>query len=207
MTEELEKLKKELAYYKHQIEELTGAHLKLEYRLPALTHELAQKRQGFALLSQLQQSVGVHQQISSIFDITISSVNSTLGMDRTIVLTPTEKANGYRPSQWTGFREDFARHFVSVNIELPVDFSAEGFLLVNRATPTTPLIEQLQNEFGIPYFVAVPVHGDQGPIGVILSGRLKEAGPLYPPLDRGDVDTFNAIAALISATVQNMRVA
>lgn len=210
MTEpqDVEQLKKELDYYKRQIEELTAAQLKLEYRIPGLTHELGQKRKGFALLSKLQQSIGAHQQISSIFDITISAINSTLGMDRTVVLTSTERANVYRPSLWTGFREEMAKNFSTVEIELPAAFNeADAYLLVNRTVEKTPLIEQIQAAFDLPYFAAVPVLGDLGPIGVILSGRLKEARPLYPPLDQGDVDTFRAIAGLIAATVQNMRVA
>ena len=205
---DLERLQKELAYYKRQLEEMTGAHLQLEYRMPALTHELGQKRQGFALLSQLQQSIGAHQQISSIFDITISGINSTLGMDRTAVLSPTERANVYRVTQWTGYREEFARAFENLSIELPEDIaSGEGTLLRNRQTENNAVTARLQEQLDLPYFVAVPVKGEHAVIGVIVSGRLKEARPLYPPLDQGDVDTFKAIAGLIAATVQNMRVA
>jgi signal transduction histidine kinase len=51
-----------------------------------------------------------------------------------------------------------------------------------------------------------PVIVDGAPIGLVLSGRLKEVLPLFPPLDQGDADTFHAIAGLISASVQNMRI-
>jgi adenylate cyclase len=65
----------------------------------------------------------------------------------------------------------------------------------------------LREEFDLPFFVCVPVMVARAPIGLLLSGRMKEARPLYPPLDQGDVDTFQAIAGLVSASVQNMRVA
>ena len=129
-------------------------------------------------------------------------------MDKTVVLTPTEKENIYKPSQWIGFLDEAAEKFSFVTFEFPSDF-AEGtdLLLVNKASEKTPLIEKLQTAFDLPFFICIPVMGDEAPIGLLLSGRLKEVRPLYPPLDQGDVDTFYSIAGLISASVRNLRVA
>src|SRR4051794_15536989 len=98
----------ELAYYKRQLDELAGENLKLDYTISGLRHAIQQKRQGFALLSALQQSIGAHKQISSIFEITVRAINSTLGMDKTVILSPSGKPNVYRPSQWLGVREEAA---------------------------------------------------------------------------------------------------
>ena len=54
-------VQRELAYYKLQVDTLAGENLKLEYAISGLRHELRQKRQGFALLSQLQESIGAHK--------------------------------------------------------------------------------------------------------------------------------------------------
>jgi adenylate cyclase len=204
----LDPVQQELAYYKRQVDELGAENLKRDYEISGLRHELRQKQQGFALVSQLQQSIGAQKQISTIFETAIRAINSVLGMDRTVVLAPTERENAYRPSQWVGFRDQQAERFSSIEFVLPPSFaSAEGVLVVNRATESTPLIGQIQEAFDLPYFVCVPVVVDGAPIGLLLSGRLKEARPLYPPLDQGDVDTFQAIAGLISASVRNMRIA
>lgn len=204
----LDPVRQELAYYKRQVDALGAENLKRDYEVSGLRHELRQKQQGFALLSQLQQAIGAQTQISSIFETVIRAVNSVLGMDRTVVLTPTERANAYRPSQWVGFREQQAERFSTVEFELPPAFATgDGVLVVNRATESTPLVAQIQEAFELPYFVCLPVMVEGAPIGLLLSGRLKEARPLYPPLDQGDVDTFQAIAGLISASVQNMRIA
>ena len=198
----------ELDYYKRQLDELAGENLKLDYMSSGLRHELQQKRQGFALLSALQQSIGAHKQISSIFEVTIRTVNATLGMDKTVVLTPTEKPNLYRASQWLGLHEEAASKLMSVDLEFPSEFAAGSEpILANRASAPTPLVTRLRDAFELPFFICVPVIVEQRPVGVLLSGRMKEARPLYPPLDRGDLDTFQAIAGLISASVQNMRVA
>ncbi len=203
-----EQLRREIAYYKRQVSELAGANLKLDYMLPGLRHELRQKRQGFALLSQLQQSVGVHKEISTILEITIHALNATLGMDRTVALAPTERKNWYRPAQWTGFKEEASRGFPELLLELPDDLlDASGTLLVTKTSEKTGLHEQIATAFELPFFVAVPVTGESATIAVILTGRLNETPPLWPALNAGDVDTLRAIAGLVTATVKNMRVA
>lgn len=201
-------LRKELDYYKKQLDELAGENVKLDYAISGLRHELKQKREGFALLSELQQSIGSHKQISPIFEVTITAINSTLGMDKTVVLTPTERENLFQPSQWIGFLDDAAEKISLMTIEFPPEFTrGTGLLLVNKSSEKTPLIEKLQNVFEMPFFICIPVMVNEAPIGLLLSGRLKEVKPLYPPLDQGDVDTFQSIVGLISASVRNLRVA
>ena len=50
-----ESLRTEVEYYKRQLDDLAGENLRLDYAMSGLRHELQQKRQGFALLSALQQ--------------------------------------------------------------------------------------------------------------------------------------------------------
>ncbi len=200
-------LQKELAYYKKRTDELAGENLKLDMAISGLKHELKQKRQGFALLSTLQQSIGTLKEISPIFELTIRAINATLGMDRTVVLTPTEKEDYYRPTQWTGFHQDVTKHFASLSCRFPPEFATgTGLLLVTKSSSADPLVDELRAAFDLPFFICVPVVVDRA-IGLLLSGRLKEVKPLYPPLDHGDVDTFQAIAGLISASIRNLRVA
>lgn len=203
----MSEVERELAYYKRQVDTLAGENLKLDYVISGLRHELKQKRQGFALLSTLNDSIGAHKQISSIFSAALPAVGSTLGMDRAVVLSPSQREHCYRPSQWIGFRPETEADFDALELELPRAIAnGTESLLVNKATPTTPLIEQLRSAFETPYFVCVPVLIDDRPIALLFSGRLRESKPLYPPLDGGDLDTFVAIAGLISASIRNMRV-
>src|SRR5215813_10749656 len=205
---DVKRLTAELGYYKNQLDQLAGENLRLDYTISGLRHELQQKRQGFALLSALQQSIGAHKEISSIFDITIRAINSTLGMDKTVILSPTGKRNVYRPSHWLGLREEGSTALTSLDIEFRESFSdGSGLIVANRSSDATDLIVRLRETFELPFFICLPVMAEQVPIGLLLSGRMKEARPLYPPLDQGDVDTFQAIAGLISASVQHMRIA
>jgi signal transduction histidine kinase/class 3 adenylate cyclase/CheY-like chemotaxis protein len=199
---------REVEYYKRRVDELAAQSLKYDYEISGLRHAIRQKERGFALLSALQQSIGGHKGISSVFEAAIGPITSILAMDRTIVLVPTEQENTYRPSLWVGVREQAAERLASLAIEFPAEFAqGTGVLVVNSLTQPTPLIDRLQMEFELPYFVCLPVIAEGLPIGLILSGRLTETRPLYPPFDQGDVDTFQAIAGLISASVENMRIA
>jgi len=205
---DLERLGKELLYYKKKLDEVAGENINLDSGLSGLRHEIKQKRLGLKLLSELHQSIGAFKEISAIFEVTIAAINSTLGIDKSIVLVPTEKENHFRPLQWLGIHEAAAEHVATVSIEFPPEFSrGTGLLLVNRMTSKTPLIEKLQTAFDLPYFVCLPVMLETAPLALLLSGRLKEARPFYPPLDQGDVDTFQAIAGLISSSLRNRRVA
>lgn len=203
--DDLERLRREVAYYKQQLDALAGENIKLDYAISGLQHELKQKRLGFALLSELQQSVGVHKHVSAIFEITVQAVNATLGMDRTVILTPGAENGVFHPGHWAGFLESVTDRMRSIGI--PLADQNVPCLLVNRATVRTPLTELISSSFDLPFFVAVPVEVERSPIGWIVSGRTNEMQPLYPPLDEGDADTFRAIAGLISASVRNMRLA
>ena len=199
---------RELAYYKRQVDTLAGENLKLEYVLSGLRHELKQKQQGFALLSQLQESIGAHQQISSIFAVALPAIGATLGIDKAVVLSPGRGENSFRPTQWIGFRQEAAAAFESLELEVSPSLAhgAERLIVNKATTETTALIEGIRAAFELPYFVCVPVIVDERPIALLLAGRLRESRPIYPPLDQGDLDTFLAIAGLISASIRNMRV-
>lgn len=202
----MSEIERELVYYKRQVDILAGENLKLDYVISGLRHELKQKRQGFALLSLLNESIGAHQQISSIFSVALPAIGATLGMDRAVVLAPSQREHSYRPTQWIGFRQEMTPVLEQMEFEVPEAMAAgTESLLVNKASTATSLIEQLRGAFELPYFVCVPVLVDGHPIALLLSGRLRESKPLYPALDQGDLNTFVAIAGLISASIRNMR--
>src|SRR5207248_2759046 len=66
IDERLSQAERERDYYKRQADELAGENHKLGYAIAGLRQELSQKRQGFALLSELQQSIGAPPQIARL---------------------------------------------------------------------------------------------------------------------------------------------
>lgn len=205
-NKDAESLRKEIDFYKRRIEELAGENLKYDISVSGLKHELRQRRKGFALLSELQKFIGEQTAISSLFEVTIQAINATLGMDKSVILIPTEKEHIYRPDQWHGFRQQDTEFFSSLSFTFPSEFTeGTGLLLINRSSQLTPLAKKMKSAFDLPFFICLPVMVENASIGLLLSGRLLEAKPFYPPLEQGDVDTFQAIADLITATIRSRR--
>ncbi len=208
-----DELQRRLDYYKRELDKLAGENLKKDYAISSARQEIKQKRAGFALLTQLQKSLGAGQETTALFETTMTAINGTLGMARTIVLFPTSTENVYRAALWTGFTEEgrhdeFVKRMEVTELEFPASFAAgTGHLLVNKATEPTPLTERIRDTFALPFFVCVPVHVNESTIGLILTGRIKEVVPASHPLNEGDVETLAAIAGLISNVVENMRIA
>jgi signal transduction histidine kinase/class 3 adenylate cyclase len=206
-ADDVARLRREIEYYRRRADELGGEILRLDYAVSGLRHEVRQKRQAFAVLSGLQQSVAPNTETSAMFALAIQAINATLGMDKTLVLTPAGLDDHYRPGQWLGFPDDAAPRLSSLTFRFPAEFArGEAVLIANKATPATPLIEELRAKLELPYFVCIPVTGREGPLGVLLSGRLKEARPLYSPFNQGDVDTLQAIARFVSSYVGTLRI-
>jgi len=194
-----ENLRRELEYYKRHLDELAAARVTTEHRQWMLQAQLRQKKQGFLLLSRLSQTVGAQTDLAAMFRVTALAINAVLGMDRTLVFVPQEGGRGYRAAHFAGLAED-SYSFAFTELR-----AASDLLLVRRSTTETPTIASLRERFGLASFVCLPVAGPDGPVGIILSGRLREDATFCPPLDEGDADTFRAIAGVLAAAVQNTR--
>jgi diguanylate cyclase (GGDEF)-like protein len=200
---QIEQLRRERDYYQRHADELAGEGVKRDYTISMLRHALKQKRQGFALLSELQGGIGSQQTLEEIFDSSVHGINATLGMDRALVLVPDTEQQVFRPAAWMGFdANDELLHFSNLHIDTAWLNSGEA-LLVNRATTPTAWVQQLQSTLGLPYLVMTPIRGAVDCIGLLVAGRTREQKPFAPPLDEGDVDTLQSIAALIAAFVHN----
>jgi len=203
---------RELAYYKRRLDELAGETLRQDYELSGLRKEVTQKRQAFTLLSRLQQGIGSDQELDEIFDLVLREVTATLGMDRALVLVPVDRHGLYRPSRWAGFAEEgrgdeFARRLADLGFDVPAEVTSGSVpLLVNKAAERTSFVDRVCSELELPHLVGAPVIVEGAPVALLVAGRVKEAGTVYPPLDHGDVETFRAIGALVARSVENRRI-
>lgn len=208
LQHEIDELRKERDYYKQRADEVAGEAVKHDFTVSGLRHELKQKQQGFALLSELQQYIGSRHTLAEIFHKTISGINATLGMDTSIVLVATDDAGVYRPDDWVGFAPEDDEPLRELRVELCDVWIRTGEpCIVNEAAAIPPYIAQLREAFGLPYFIILPVLVSGEPVGLLLAGRHAEQKPFAPPLDQGDADTLQAVAALIAAFVHNRDVA
>jgi signal transduction histidine kinase/DNA-binding response OmpR family regulator len=199
-----EELNRAINYYKKKVEELAGENLKYDNIVSGLKHELRKNHKGFSLLSRLQRDFSELEEISAIFEMTIEGINETFSMDKSVILTPDSKEHFYKPIQWKGFSSDESETLPKVSINIPeIHSTGKKILLATRSTKPTPLITKIQEVFNLPFYVCIPIKIENMPTTLLLSGRLKEVLPFYPPLNLGDIDTFNAVAELITATIRN----
>lgn len=204
LLDDLELLRRERDYYKRYTDELAGEAVKRDYTISTLRHALQQKRQGFALLSELQQYIGSEQKIQDIFHHAIQRINATLGMDKSIVLIPGSQPHHFTPSVWMGFEAQEAPALQAIQLEITgTQLPGNTALLVNGATQPTPIIRHIQELFGLPYFILIPVLVSNETIGLLLAGRMREMRPFVQPLIEDDVDTLQAVATLIGAFLHN----
>ncbi len=205
---ELERLRREIEYYRHELDELGAKDIKSDYVITALRREVKQKRQGFAILTDLQKSFNLQTPFSAILEMTVRAINSTLEMDKSVIFTPTERHAVLKPSCWAGFPETLESSLGRLEIDLPSDLLLpEAMILANGSSVSTPFIEHVRSTLQLPFFIYLPIHVERTAIGVLISGRNREQKPYYLPLDQGDVDSPRAIASLISTSVQNVRIA
>src|SRR5262249_3744367 len=123
--EDIGRLRDEIAYYKRQLDEVAGENLKFDYQISGLKKEVRQGRQAFTLLSELQRTIRSEKEISKIFETAIKACNATLGMDKTVVLTPAGAENLFRATSLAGFEQaspELLLRVANTNIEFPRDF-------------------------------------------------------------------------------------
>ena len=59
------------------------------------------------------------------------------------------------------------------------------------------------NSVLLPYLVGTAIYNRGRVIGWLIGGREKEARPFYPPLNAGDLETFEIMGGFIKATISN----
>ena len=215
----------QVRYYQERLDELTGQSLKADAVISRTTRELKQRRQGFALLSELHRAISTDQTPSQMYALAIGSVQKALKLDRTVVLemvppvaqgmpvaslnmdAPTDSGVvRFRATAWAGVDDAAAAALKNAEIAMPADWlRPDASLLATKSAPATPLMTQLREKVGVPYFVCVPVWCEGQAAALLLSGRMREAKPFFPPMDDGDINTLQSLAGFLGGALHNAR--
>jgi len=202
----LDELNREIAYYKKQLDQMSGDSIRHDYVVTNLRQELKQKKDAFAVLTMLQQQFSVATPLDILFSETIRAINTRLGMDRSAVLIPATTAQLFNLSYWYGYPRDHFHSETPVEILIDDDRVKSGQpMLVNKKNPPNESLMEVQKKLGINFFIAVPVLHEERIVGLIICGRQIERLPFSPALDKGDVDTLTAIKGLINSILQTKR--
>ncbi len=240
-------LSQQVAYYQQRLDELTGQSLKADAVISRTSRELKQRRQGFALLSELHRAISTDQTPAQMYALAIGSVQRALKMDRTVVLEVVRPASStsfsdgacpapvggprspinagqapslnagaspgsadgvvrFRPTIWAGVDDAAAKALKTVEIAVHADWlKSDASLLATKSAPVTPMMAEWREKVGVPYFVCVPVWCEGQAAALLLSGRMREAKPFFPPMDDGDINTLQSLAGFLGGALHNAR--
>src|SRR6266498_50808 len=126
-------LQKQLAYYKKQLDQISGESIQHDFILSSLRHELKQKKEALSILTNLQSEFSVNTPLPVIFAKTVKGIHTQLGMDYSIVLLPTSSSNTFKAGHWYGLREEQIPIPQTGEVEIPSAFCKSGqYILLNK---------------------------------------------------------------------------
>lgn len=200
----VDELQRALAYYQRRVDELGGANVQADAVISAVKSDLRVKNDGFNLLAELQESIDAQMPIEEMIDKTLVGINLRLRMDRSLFLVRATNGGHFVPRFGLGFDANLTQRFPTLLFDFSTVLTGkDSYLLVNKATAITPLIEHVREHLESPFFVALPVVIGREMVGVLLAGRYKEIKPFAPPVSQSEATIMRAIAGLVSVSWAN----
>jgi len=171
-----------------------------------IRHELEQKRRGFSLLAELAVSLRRNASYESVFIPVAQRLNAALNMQRTVVLVPDGKGL-FSAAVLQGYSADakamLAGRHIGVEPEL---LNPDHPVLITGADPETRM-GALRGLLDLPYLISSPVILQGQVAAILITGRMIEATPYLLRLGRSDVETVQAISALLASVLAGQRLA
>ena len=164
----------------------------------AIRHELEQKRRGFGLLAELSVSLRHASEYENILKTVAQRINSALNMQKTAVLIPAG-GDTFLPFVLQGYPEEEKSQLGGRGIGVdPALLDAETPVLVTAADDPGRL-SALREALKLPYFVSVPIVVKDELAGILITGRMAEQMPFLSRLGRSDMETVQAVGALLAS--------
>ena len=191
-------MSEERDYLQTRLDELTGQTIKADAVISRVTRELRQRRQAFGVLSELHRSITTDLSPDEVYARVLGAVQSSLKMDRSVILEREGKTAIFRPVSWAGGQGS------ETNLEADVSLlEPQGALLATKSVAVTSFVETARNQLGIAFFIAVPICSGNEVRGMLVSGRQREMKPFYPPLDEQDINTLASLAGFLGSALTN----
>ena len=203
MQNTTDELQEQLTYYKRLADELGGTNISYDARISAATTEVRKFKEGLALLNQLQRSIDAKASMQEVFESAMEAINVKLRMDKSVILIEDEK-DSFTPAYSLGFEESIREELSNTKLVLTGQLlNRDDYWLVTKSNPPVAAAEAILNKLNLPFFIAVPVFIHQKRVAILVSGRMKEIRPFFPPLSNVDLELFQTIGAFLSVSATN----
>lgn len=163
-------------------------------------YELERKRRGFRLMSDLMGLLLEQGAAQEVITSAAQRINATLDMQRTAVFAPTLDGT-FVPVVLQGYPEHEREAIASRKLAFPPEMTDVGQSVLVNSESGDAYLAEVRAALGLPYFVSLPIVQRGELAYVLVSGRVVEQPPFLSPLDMGDVETLQAIVALMSSVL------
>lgn len=189
---------------KQMAEDNAAKILELETKSIAIRHELEQKRRGFSLLAELAVSLRQSDDYEVIFNTVSQSINSALNMQKTVILLADGRGN-YVPLIMQGYSAEERAVLEKSHIVIESEMLDPEHPLLITAEDDESAFSDLRTTLNLPYLISAPVIVGNEVVALLITGRMVEAIPFLSRLGHNDVETVQAISALLSTVLVYQR--
>lgn len=205
-SNQIQALQRELAYYKKQVDLLSGKTISNQYAFAQLSNVCKKYINGFQIIADIQRSFSFYTRKEVLYEQFIERIFSQMFLDKVMLLETTTDKKQLRPFLHKGFNEDERLRLNDTRLSMPDIFQVEkkSFLVNSEIIPSE--FEQLvQAAFSVPYFILIPLVKNQQVWGALFVGMMHEFKPMsYVPLSISNIDMFESLAGMISAMTQQL---
>ena len=196
----IESLQKELAYYKKQLDRLSGKTIGNQYNFAQLSNISKKYISGFKIMADLQRSFSFYASKELLFEEFMDGIFSQLFLDRVILLELTA-GNKMRSVSNRGFTLKEKEIIDAVELNVPNEFlEYKKSFLVKSTTNLSHFENLVQTNFLTENFIFLPLIKNQQVWGALFVGMHNVFKPLsYLTFSPSNIDMFESLAGIISA--------
>ena len=172
--------------------------LTLDIQSITLRHELEQKRRGFSLLAELSVSLRQTVGYEGLLETAARRINGALNMQKTAILTPAAKGR-FIATVLQGYSEEEKSQLVGQSIELARELLDTETPVLVTAADAEERLAGMRQALKLQYFISVPIIVKNELAGLLITGRMVEQTPFLSRLGLSDVETVQAVGALLAS--------
>ena len=198
---EIDALQKELAYYKKQLDRLSGNTVGSQYAFAQLSNISKKYINSFKLMADLQRSFSFYTRKEILYEEFMEGIFSHLFLDRVVLLEMIAGKKALKPISSRGFGEEEKIKINELVINVPEDFfKQKKSLLVCSEIDVSDFEKVVQQCLKTQYFILIPLLKSQKVWGALFVGMHNEFKPLsYHSFSESNIDMFESLAGIISA--------
>lgn len=198
-----EQLEREIAYYKKQLDSVTGISLNDQYKLAQAAYDSSQFLKGFKIILDLQRTFNAYEPLDSFYSKAIEKIQTHLATHKIILLKRESTSYYLSPFLWTGFTQQESFSFNQIKMEVSKHFMEKKLTRLNSLIQPTPFESEIQQIFSVSNFIWSWLTIDGNLWGALLTGRNYERDMFsYRAYSQTDLNILESIGGTISACTQ-----